>query len=184
MCDSAIATRASISKDEQQHRGGFVLVGDQAFDLLIGPEVAPAGYLRGRGWPQEAKHAAGPHLRHSPPGRAPWCCRAVPPSPPLQILSDGPAFGRRVVRVSRRLITASSVNRRTTDGPAFPGVAGGIASAAAPTFALEPAGLARRFIPASAGRRRATRRRISALDGRRGRNASTFIRLAASRGSP
>ena len=69
-------------------------------------------------------------------------------------------------------------------GPAFPGVAGGIASASAPTFALEPAGLARRVIPASAGRRRATRRRISALDGRRGRNASTFIRLAASRGSP
>ena len=29
----------------------------------------------------------------------PYCCRAVPPSPPLQIPCDGPAFGGRAGRV-------------------------------------------------------------------------------------
>ena len=29
----------------------------------------------------------------------PSCCRAVPPSPPLQIPGDGPAFGGRAGRV-------------------------------------------------------------------------------------
>ena len=31
----------------------------------------------------------------------PYCCRAVPPSPPLQIPCDGPAFGGRAGRVVR-----------------------------------------------------------------------------------
>ena len=35
-----------MSKDAQQHRGGFVPVGDQALDFLIGPQVAPAGSNR------------------------------------------------------------------------------------------------------------------------------------------
>ena len=31
----------------------------------------------------------------------PYCCRGVPPSPPLQIPGDGPAFGGRAGRVVR-----------------------------------------------------------------------------------
>ena len=92
MCDSAIATRASISKDEQQHRGGFVLVGDQAFDFLIGPEVAPAGYLRGRGWPQEAKHA-GPGHTSPLPART----RALGPLSPG---TAGGHWGRQINQLS------------------------------------------------------------------------------------
>ena len=54
--------------------------------------------------------------------------------------------GRRVSRISAVPLTAG---RRI--GPAFPGVSGGIASAAAAAFARESARIARCFIPASAG---------------------------------